>query len=188
MKIEFVKTQRMVQYYKILIYKMYLIFFFFFFRFLLIFENRITRKYYFVNFYKAFTQTRIYVKTRFSRGLNTISRDEWKLRVSLSLSNAHTETHLKQNSDTEIHEWLGEIYHALPSVIDRHGCDGQIRSLWAKGKFLAWKHVVLTHQLSMFEKSYRKSKFIGNGKPLGFSVITNEIFIRIADNYTERRS
>lgn len=135
---------------------MYLIIYFFC-RFSLIFdlyENRIKRKYYFVNFCEAFTRTRIlYVKTRFSRGFDTISRDEWKLRVSLSLSNAHTATHLKQNSDTEIHEWLGEIYHALPSVIDRHGCDGQVRSLWAKGNFLAWKHVVLTHQLSMFEKS-----------------------------------
>lgn len=109
---------------------MYLIIFFF--RFSLIFdlyENRITRKYYFVNFCEALTQTRIYIKTRFSRELDTISRDEWKLRVSLSLSNAHTATHLKQNSDTEIHEWLGEIYHALPSVIDRHGCDSQVRSL-----------------------------------------------------------
>lgn len=134
---------------------MYLIIFFFIgFVIFDLYENRIKRKYYFVNFCEAFTRTRIlYIKTRFSRGFDTISRDEWKLRVSLSLSNAHTATHLKQNSDTEIHEWLGEIYHALPSVIDRHGCDGQVRSLWAKGNFLAWKHVVLTHQLSMFEKS-----------------------------------
>ena len=123
----------------LIFHKMYLIIFFFIgFVIFDLYENRIKRKYYFVNFCEAFTRTRIlYVKTRFSRGFDTISRDEWKLRVSLSLSNAHTATHLKQNSDTEIHEWLGEIYHALPSVIDRHGCDGQVRSLWAKGNFLA---------------------------------------------------
>lgn len=64
---------------------------------------------------------------------------EWKLQVSSSSSNTRTitATHLKQNSDTEIHERLGEIYHALPSVIDRHRRNSQVRSLWAKGKFLA---------------------------------------------------
>lgn len=70
---------------------------------------------------------------------------EWKLQVSSSSSNTRTitATHLKQNSDTEIHERLGEIYHALPSVIDRHRRNSQVRSLWAKGKFLAWKRRVL---------------------------------------------
>lgn len=163
---------------------MYLIIFFC--RFSLIFdlyENRITRKYYFVNFCEALTQTRIYIKTRFSRELDTISRDEWKLRVSLSLSNAHTATHLKQNSDTEIHEWLGEIYHALPSVIDRHGCDSQVRSLWAKGNFLAWKHVVLTINVRKVMQKieiYREREAI--------RVFCNYKWNFYTDNYTERRS
>ena len=44
--------------------------------------------------------------------------------------------HLEEDADAEVHEGLGEVDDALPSVVDGHGAHGEVSFLKANEKVM----------------------------------------------------
>lgn len=51
-------------------------------------------------------------------------------------------THLKQNANAKVHEWLGKIYDALAGVIYGHRSYGQIRALKQRFEIYIYADVI----------------------------------------------